>query len=191
MPSKELFDASAIPLTAIALTDSNFSLIEGIREITVKRMILSVELLAAVVVTIVVALSAYPGADDSKDFSSVLSTYSGVSAAMLGLVIAAYAIFVSLGRPSYLKVLIESGMYKEATTMFAWTSLVLVMATVLALASLSLSDISTMLMWGLFAATSFLTFYGVLCVGVLAVSSLRIINELRMKFLIKTNFEDK
>lgn len=164
---------------------------EGIKEITVRRLVFSIEMLLAVIVTAVVALTAYPGDGPFQEFSSILSTYSGVGAAMLGLIIAAYAIFISVGRPTYLRILVESGLYREAVTMFAWTGLVLVLATVLSLASLSFSGMSTTLMWGFFTAASFLVFYGVFCVGVLAVSSLRIISELRLDFMKQTDFKDQ
>ncbi|MGD1060978.1 MAG: hypothetical protein ABR879_05940 [Methanomassiliicoccales archaeon] len=123
----------------------------------------------------------------------LLAIAISLSAALLALVLASFALFISSGGRTFMQELIKDEIYDEALARFTWAPVIMATSVVLGMVDLALSlslqsglhstDYSGMLTVAQigFYATVFLTFYGVLMVATLTSSTLRTIAEKRKR----------
>lgn len=172
---------------------SEDSMIRSMMTRSLREWIISRDFLLAVLVAALVA-SLFLSNDDESfrgNIRDILILYGSASAALLGLVIAAYSIFASFGQASYLYILKKSRIYDDTVMQFAWCGTVLIVAVVLSTLTLGVNSISSTsesiaLSRVVFTLSTFFTLYGLFLVGVLLTSSLRMVNVLRGEFIEAT-----
>lgn len=167
------------------------------KERGVSGWIISRDFLLAIIVTVAMSYLLLASANQAfiDNAQDILIAYASASAALLGLVIAAYSIFASFGQASYLYILKKSRIYDDTVMQFAWCGVILIIAVVLSLLNMGVISVSgssseiIALARTTFAFATFFVFYGLFLVGVLLTTSLRMVNVLRGEYIDATKGE--
>lgn len=161
-------------------------------EITLKRLIISPDFLLSMLFSIITILTVVLATEDYSKKSEILigvvKIIIPLATTLLGLVLAAYAIFSAMQNNIFSSILAKSGLFNEILGVFSLSALILAGAITTGLVdfvildvviSIGFNELLSFAGFGIFCFTFFLTLYGILLITILATSTMRQILELR------------
>jgi len=116
----------------------------------------------SVILTVVGSVAFFSGRNQISALRTFLTVAIPVSGALLGLVLASYAIISSIDDQELLKKLIASGYYQYAIFQFTWSGLFLMMSTLFGIALLLIGSSMRIIFSSSYPIEMFFLVYGVL-----------------------------